>query len=417
MSQLLAMIGPGILVAATGVGAGDLATGALTGSKLGLAILWAVLVGAFLKYVLSEGLTRWQLATGDTLLEGCVKHFGRPVQWIFLVYLVVWSFLVGMALMSACGVASHAIFPLIGPQQDKIIYGIIHSAIAYTLVRLGGYQVFEKVMSVCIGIMFLVVVSTTIALFPPLKEIALGLFIPSIPQMDGEGLDWTIALLGGIGGSLTVVCYGYWIREENRHGTEDLKTCRIDLAAGYTMTAIFGICMVIIGHSLGAIEGGGATLVIKIADFLKGEFGGMGSVVKWAFLMGAWGAIFSSLLGVWQCIPYLFADFCLLANEQKSGGDRQKVDTKSFPYQAFLLGIATLPIIGMVSVNFTQAQKIYAIVGAFFIPMLALALFILNGSAKRISSEYKNSILTSAILAITFLFFIWAGWLGIQSKL
>ena len=40
--SLLAMIGPGILVAATGVGAGDLATGALTGSRLGVAVLWAV---------------------------------------------------------------------------------------------------------------------------------------------------------------------------------------------------------------------------------------------------------------------------------------------------------------------------------------------------------------------------------------
>jgi len=42
----LAILGPGILVAATGVGAGDLATGALAGSKLGPAVLWAVVVGA-----------------------------------------------------------------------------------------------------------------------------------------------------------------------------------------------------------------------------------------------------------------------------------------------------------------------------------------------------------------------------------
>ena len=38
-TKLLAIIGPGILVAATGVGAGDLATGALAGSKLGVALL------------------------------------------------------------------------------------------------------------------------------------------------------------------------------------------------------------------------------------------------------------------------------------------------------------------------------------------------------------------------------------------
>ena len=51
---LFAVIGPGILVAATGVGAGDLATAAFTGSRLGMAVLWAVAIGAFVKFVLNE---------------------------------------------------------------------------------------------------------------------------------------------------------------------------------------------------------------------------------------------------------------------------------------------------------------------------------------------------------------------------
>ncbi len=42
----LSILGPGILVAATGVGAGDLATAAFTGSRLGLACLWAVVLGS-----------------------------------------------------------------------------------------------------------------------------------------------------------------------------------------------------------------------------------------------------------------------------------------------------------------------------------------------------------------------------------
>ena len=94
-ANLIAIIGPGILVAATGVGAGDLATASFTGSMLGLAVLWAVLLGAAVKYVLNEGLARWQLATGTTFLQGCVDHLGRPVQWLFLIYLLVRSFLVG----------------------------------------------------------------------------------------------------------------------------------------------------------------------------------------------------------------------------------------------------------------------------------------------------------------------------------
>jgi hypothetical protein len=51
--------------------------------------------------------------------------------------------------------------------------------------------------------------------------------------------------MGGVGGTVTVLCYGYWIREENRQGAEDLRVCRIDLAVGYLMTALFGMAMVI----------------------------------------------------------------------------------------------------------------------------------------------------------------------------
>ena len=63
------MIGPGLLLAATGVGSGALATGGIVGSLLGPAVLWAVVLGALLKFVVTEGLARWQLATGETLLE------------------------------------------------------------------------------------------------------------------------------------------------------------------------------------------------------------------------------------------------------------------------------------------------------------------------------------------------------------
>ena len=59
----LMIIGPGFAVAATGVGAGDMVSAAVAGSRYGMAIAWAAIVGAILKYVMNEGVARWQLAT------------------------------------------------------------------------------------------------------------------------------------------------------------------------------------------------------------------------------------------------------------------------------------------------------------------------------------------------------------------
>ena len=52
-------LGPGIVIAATGLGAGDLIAASVAGAKYGVAILWAAVLGAILKFTLNEGLARW----------------------------------------------------------------------------------------------------------------------------------------------------------------------------------------------------------------------------------------------------------------------------------------------------------------------------------------------------------------------
>ncbi|MBC8146017.1 MAG: iron transporter, partial [bacterium] len=48
-TSFFSRFGPGILIAATGVGAGDLITASLAGSDVGLVVVWAVVLGALLK--------------------------------------------------------------------------------------------------------------------------------------------------------------------------------------------------------------------------------------------------------------------------------------------------------------------------------------------------------------------------------
>ncbi len=404
LKKLIA-IGPGLLLAATGVGGGDLATGTFVGSLLGTAVLWAVVVGAFMKFVTTEGLARWQLVTGNTFLEGLVDKMGPAVIWVFLPYLLLFSFFVGSAQMSAVGVALVALVPVFeDPDQGKIVFGMASSLIGLGLVLRGGYELFEKVMGVCIAIMFVTVVVTAIALWPGTSEVVQGLFVPTIPDFSGIGLTWTVALIGGVGGTLTIMCYGYWLREEGRGGVDELSACRIDLGTGYVMTAIFGVAMVIVGSTV-EIEGQGTTLLVSLADRLEGPLGVWGRAL---FLIGAFGAVFSSLLGVWQSIPYLFADSWRLITKPFDPAVQEPVDTNGLPYRGFMIALGIVPMIGLFW-GFQQVQKFYTITGALFFPFLALALLIWNGRSDWVGSQYKNHPITSVALIGVLVFFSWLG--------
>jgi len=394
-----AVLGPGLLLAATGVGGGDLATATFVGGLLGTAVLWAVALGAFMKFVVTEGLARWQLATGETILEGVSRRLGPVVIWIFLPYFLLWSFFVGSAQMSANGVALHAIIPVFDDSTDgKIAFGALSSLVGLAIVLRGGYRGFEVAMKICIGVMFATVALTAIVLWPGTGTVLRGLLVPTIPRADAEAVVWTVSLIGGIGGTLTVLSYGYWLREEGRTSPADLRTCRIDLAASYFMMALFGIFMIIVGQTV-KLEGEGTAMLVLLSDRLGEELGPVG---KWLFLAGTFGTVFSSLLGVWQATPYLFAECWRLGVRR----DPRPVDTRAPAYRLFLIVLAVVPMIGLFS-SFRDVQQIYTFVGAYIFPALALVLIVFNSRSKWVGQRFKNHPVTIGVLAGVLVFFTW----------
>src|SRR4051812_20531195 len=151
-------IGPGIVVAATGVGAGDLVATLIAGSKFGYTLLWAAIIGCLVKISLAEATGRWHLATGKTLFEGW-RSLGRWTTYYFAVYVVVWGFVYGATAMSSSALPIAALFPD-GPSIK--FWAILCGLLGLAFVWFNRYAVFEKFMTVVIGMKFLVVVYVAI---------------------------------------------------------------------------------------------------------------------------------------------------------------------------------------------------------------------------------------------------------------
>ena len=102
------IVGPGLVVAATGVGAADLVATLIAGQKFGYTLLWCVVVGCVMKIVLVEGAGRYSLATGRTIFEGW-RTLGAWTTWYFAPYIVIWGFVYGAAAMAGTGLALHGL--------------------------------------------------------------------------------------------------------------------------------------------------------------------------------------------------------------------------------------------------------------------------------------------------------------------
>lgn len=95
LAQRFRSLGPGLIMAAAGIGAGDVVVASVTGLKFGSTLLWAIALTAALKFILTEALARWQLATGETVVRAWVTRLPRVVSVLLALYLVLWAYLVG----------------------------------------------------------------------------------------------------------------------------------------------------------------------------------------------------------------------------------------------------------------------------------------------------------------------------------
>jgi len=385
-------IGPGLVIAATGLGAGDLIAAAVAGARYGTAILWAAILGAIVKLAMNEGLVRWQLATGSTLIEGWIQRLPRIVSLYFLVYLVLWSFIVAAALIAGTGLAAHALYPGISVAH----WGTLHSLAALGLVIRGRYALLEKIMKLFMVLMLVVVLICAVWVAPGLPDFPRNLLTPAIPK--GSAM-FVVSVIGGVGGSVTLLCYGYWIRERNWNSSTDLRRSRLDLGVAYLLTGIFGIAIMIIAAGVQPEVVSGPTMVLGLADSLAEVIGPAG---KWCFLVGFWSAVFSSMLGVWQGIPYLFADF--IGQFTAKPGTQIHVDTTSRAYRGYLLYLALPPMLLLLAGKPVWLVIVYAVAGAFFMPLLAALLLYMNNRRDWLG-RLKNGTATNLVLLLSLLVF------------
>ena len=362
------------------------------GARYGVLLLWAIALGAFFKFVLSEGIARWQLATGLTALEGWATHLPSWVKYYFAIYLVLWTVAVTAALTNATGLG---ISNLTGGAIPQSWGAVGHSLIGLVLVLIGGYAWFERLMKLLVGVMGFSILICALLIVRDWSQVVSGLFVPTIPPASGT---YVLSIIGGIGGSITMLSYNYWMREERMAGAGWLGYVRGDVAVAYLFTAVFGMSVMLIANQafyLAGVRITDAQAVPKMAEVLGSLLGPFG---VYAYSIGFWAAVFASLLGVWQSVPYLYADSYGILKQLPADARRELTQSSSTPYRLALAFITLAPL----PFAFTGRPLViivtYTIVGSLFIPFLAATLLYLNNRVQWSADVPHNHWTTNALL-------------------
>ena len=394
--------GPGLIVAAAGIGSGDVVSATVGGATYGVTLLWAIALGAFFKFVLTEGIARWQLATNLTLLEGWAIYLPAWVKVYFGIYLVLWTVAVTAALTNATGLGMEN---LTGGAIPRSWGAVAHSFIGAAFVLVGGFAGFDKAIKVLVGIMGFSVLTCAALTFPAPVETLRGM-VPIIPS--GSAV-YVLSLVGGIGGSITMLGYSYWMREEKIAGPGCLKFVRGDLSVAYIFTARVrdgdhahrqpGLLRV--GHPdlrrAGGVADGRHARLDPGAVRVLGVCGGvLGVRVRVAARRLAERAVpVRGLLRRRRKVP--------------DAVRRELTQVTSVPYRLALLFVTLAPLPFAFIGRPIFIIVTYTVIGSLFIPFLAATLLYMNSRIPWKAAVPRNHWSTNALLVVILLLFVAVG--------
>lgn len=184
---------------------------------------------------------------------------------------------------------------------------------------------------------------------------------------------------------------------------------RLDNSVAYAMTAIFVVAMMVVGaellHAANIALARGDRGLLDLANVLGERYG-----KSWAtiFLVGFWAASFSSLVGVWNGVSLMFADFVAQLTRPTGCDAAEPPGLHSPQARAYLLWL-TFPPMSLLFLDRPFLLIVgYGALGALFMPFLAVTLLLLMNSSQ-LERRWRNGWFSNFLLGATCLLFVTLG--------
>jgi manganese transport protein len=352
--QALRKIGPGIILAGSIVGSGELIQTTTLGAKFGFAFLWLVLFSCVIKVFVQIELGRYAISSGKPTL-GALNELPGPrlgahwlVWWWFGMLICTVFQLAGMVggVGQALDLAMPGVSPAIAnglsgiaPDLGQLVrehpahpWGVLTAVAAIALLLSGGYKRIELLTTLLVALVTLVTVTCVIALPAsgnPIdgRAVLAGLSTDML-AIPAAGIAAAFSTFGitGVGAS-ELYSYPYWCLEKGyarfagRNAPDEGWVHRargwmrvLHLDAWFSMvvftlaTVSFYFMGAVVLHSRGEVPDGKSMVASLSQMYLV-----FGDWTKVAFLIGVWAVLFKTLYVASAGHSRLTADFFSLA--------------------------------------------------------------------------------------------------------
>lgn len=282
----LLTLGPGIITAALVFGPSKITITTKLGAVYGYSLLWIVVVATFFMIIFTNMGARIGLACKNSLLTTIREEWGRKISIVtgIGIFLVSTSFQagnsigVGIAIAEASGTS---------PTLWVIVFNL--AGIGLLFFR-GFYKTLERLMILLVGVMLFSFLTTLFFAKPDITHVLKG-FVPSIP-MGSEGL--IIAFMASCFSIVGAFYQSYLVQERKKINPNIGEETRNSSTTGILILGIMSAIVLICAAAVLNPQGIQVTSASEMAKALEPIFGNYAADL---FLIGLFGASFSSLIG------------------------------------------------------------------------------------------------------------------------
>jgi Mn2+/Fe2+ NRAMP family transporter len=327
LPEILRKIGPGVVLAASIVGSGELIATTALGAKVGYTMLWLVIVSCLIKSVIQAFLGRYVVARAQTGLDAFNRIPGPRIKVNWIVW--AWALMVLLTLFQIAAMFIGVSQVMFSVTTAPVWIWVVGFWILTLVLLLGGaYERIERLAMVKVGLFtFITLLAALLLMASPNfsgAQVLEGLSFRVPP----EGLGIALAVFGITGvGATELYMYTYWCvekgyarytgaHEDNHQWIERargwVRVMNVDVVFSMIIYTIATIAFYLLGagilHATGQVPKG-PEMIEVLSNIYTQTLGGW---AKWVFYLGAVVILYGTIVAATAGHARMFADFMRL---------------------------------------------------------------------------------------------------------